>query len=108
MGLLSEQLKKTLPGAQIDGFDISSESVERIDSNLLEQGTFTDNVNQLGRFYDVVVLSNVLHHVKPADRENLISQASSRPSARRQACYFRTQSSKSPHALGRFAMPFRW
>jgi len=78
IGLLSQQLRKALHCAQIDGFDVSRASVERIDKELLNQGVFTDNPDQLGRSYDVVVLSNVLHHVKPADRENLISESASR------------------------------
>jgi len=78
IGTLSKYLKEALPGAQIDGFDVSRESVERIDMNLLNQGTFTDSLDQLGHSYDLVVLSNVLHHVRPTDRGNLISDSVSR------------------------------
>jgi SAM-dependent methyltransferase len=78
VGLLSEHLKEVLHGAQIDGFDVSKESVERIDENLLNQGTFTANLDELGHSYDVVVLSNVLHHVSPTDREKLILESASR------------------------------
>jgi 2-polyprenyl-3-methyl-5-hydroxy-6-metoxy-1,4-benzoquinol methylase len=78
VGLLSEHLKKALQGAQIDGFDVSKESVEQIDESLRNQGTFTENLDELGHSYDMVVLANVLHHVRPADREKLILGSASR------------------------------
>jgi len=45
---------------------------------LQREGTFTTNLDTLGCAYDVIVLSNVLHHVKPVDRELLICKAGSR------------------------------
>ncbi len=78
VGLLSERLKKALPGAQIDGYDVSKESIQRVAENLLSQGVFTTNVDQLGRAYDLIVLSNVLHHVGQEDRPGLILEAGSR------------------------------
>jgi len=78
IGMLSKYLKEALPEARIDGFDVSPKSLERIDGNLLKQGTFTDTLDQLDQSYDMVVLSNVLHHVKPTDRERLISDSASR------------------------------
>jgi len=78
VGLLSEHLKKVLHGTQIDGFDVSKESVERVGEGLANQGTFTANPHKLGRTYDVIVLSNVLHHVKLEERQELILEAGSR------------------------------
>jgi SAM-dependent methyltransferase len=78
VGLLSAHLKLRLSGMQIDGFDVSKDSVARIGESLLRQGTFSSNLNDLAHDYDFIVLSNVLHHVKPEERANLIRQAGSR------------------------------
>jgi 2-polyprenyl-3-methyl-5-hydroxy-6-metoxy-1,4-benzoquinol methylase len=78
VGLLSGHLKSLWSGMHVDGFDVSQESVERVEQSLRRQGTFTSNLNQLGHSYDVVVLSNVLHHVKPHERHALIMEAGSR------------------------------
>jgi 2-polyprenyl-3-methyl-5-hydroxy-6-metoxy-1,4-benzoquinol methylase len=78
VGLLSGHLKKTLGDARIDGFDVSKESVQRISEDLVRQGTFSSTLNRLGNAYDVVVISNVLHHVRPEDRQELVSEAGSR------------------------------
>lgn len=78
VGLLAGHVVRMLPGRQVDGFDVSKESIERISEDLQRQGTFTTSMETLGTKYDVIVLSNVLHHVKPADREDLIGEAGSR------------------------------
>jgi SAM-dependent methyltransferase len=78
IGLLAEHLKKVLAGRQVDGFDVSKESIDRVDHALQREGTFTTNPDILGCGYDVIVLSNVLHHVKPVERELLIRKAGSR------------------------------
>lgn len=78
VGLLSRHLKNCLTEMQIDGFDVSQDSVKRVEENLLHQGTFTSNPNCLGHAYDVIVLSNVLHHVRPHERRHLIVDAGSR------------------------------
>jgi SAM-dependent methyltransferase len=78
VGLLSEHLKKVLHGAQIDGFDVSKESVERVSEVLVNQGTFSSTLDRLGHAYGVVVLSNVMHHVRPEARQDLILEAGSR------------------------------
>lgn len=78
IGLLASHLKSSFPNVQIDGFDISQDCVNQIDQRLAQQGVFTSNLNETANSYDVVVLSNVLHHVKPAERRNLILQIKSR------------------------------
>ncbi len=78
VGLLSGHLKRTFPSAQVDGFDVSSESVERISEELVKQGTFSSTLDRLGHAYDVVVISNVMHHVKLEDRQDLVLEAGSR------------------------------
>lgn len=78
VGLLAEHLMKVLPGGQVDGFDVSKESIERVSEDLQRHGTFTTSLDALDDEYDLIVLSNVLHHVKPSDREELIFRAASR------------------------------
>jgi len=78
VGLLSQHLKNCLTQMRIDGFDVSQDSVKRVDENLRRQGTFTSNLDCLGHDYDVIVLSNVLHHVRPQERRTLIMEAGSR------------------------------
>jgi len=72
VGLLAGHLKNHLGQVRIDGFDVSKDSVERIDKVLRDQGTFSARMEDLGRDYDLIVLSNVLHHVKPEERQSLI------------------------------------
>jgi 2-polyprenyl-3-methyl-5-hydroxy-6-metoxy-1,4-benzoquinol methylase len=78
VGLLSKHLRNRLPASRIDGFDVSQESIDRVDLTLRRQGTFTSNPQALGQGYDVIVLANVLHHVPPADRQELIRQTALR------------------------------
>jgi 2-polyprenyl-3-methyl-5-hydroxy-6-metoxy-1,4-benzoquinol methylase len=78
IGLLAGHLKRRLSNVQIDGFDISRDCIDRVDENLAQQGIFTSDPNEAGRSYDVIVLSNVLHHVKPKERPNLILEIRSR------------------------------
>lgn len=78
IGMLSRQLKLHFPKAQVDGFDLSLESLARIDPALLAQGTFISDLPCLGRDYDLIVMANVLHHVVPAERQDLVSEVASR------------------------------
>jgi 2-polyprenyl-3-methyl-5-hydroxy-6-metoxy-1,4-benzoquinol methylase len=78
IGLLAGHLKQALPSVQIDGFDISQECVNRVDAGLVRQGTFTSNLNDTGSAYDLIVLANVLHHVRPEERLELIQGIRSR------------------------------
>jgi 2-polyprenyl-3-methyl-5-hydroxy-6-metoxy-1,4-benzoquinol methylase len=74
IGLVCCQMKQQLPQARIDGYDVSDASLGQIDPALRAQGTFTSEMRDLGRDYDVAILANVLHHVRPEDRQDTISQ----------------------------------
>lgn len=78
VGLLARHLKRRLPDAQIDGFDVSQDCIDRIDADLGSQGRFTSNCNDVPSSYEVIVLSNVLHHVRPQERHNLLLEIRSR------------------------------
>jgi 2-polyprenyl-3-methyl-5-hydroxy-6-metoxy-1,4-benzoquinol methylase len=77
VGLLVKHLKRCLPGIQIDGYDISASSLDRIDPAFRAQGVFTNKLGALGRNYDAIVLANVLHHVRLEERRALIAEAAS-------------------------------
>ncbi|MEW6279168.1 MAG: class I SAM-dependent methyltransferase [Candidatus Eremiobacterota bacterium] len=68
IGLLSRQLVRWLPGARLNGFDVSTESVSRVDL----PGRFFSDPSQLGHGYPAIVISNVLHHVAPPERRELM------------------------------------
>jgi len=74
VGLLSGFLKKHLPASRLDGFDVSRESIARIDHALSAQGVFTSEKNQLACDYDLIVTANVMHHVPPPQRRQTIAE----------------------------------
>jgi 2-polyprenyl-3-methyl-5-hydroxy-6-metoxy-1,4-benzoquinol methylase len=73
VGLLSRFLKKHLPKTRLDGFDVSRESIARIDHSLTGQGIFTSDQDQLSHDYDLIVVANVMHHVEVGEREQTIA-----------------------------------
>ena len=78
VGLLAELLRKHVPDASIHGYDVSAESINKISPDLLDQGVFSSDLSRLEKDYDVVVISNVMHHVVPGDRQQLISEVAER------------------------------
>src|SRR5271154_618703 len=88
IGLLAGHLKRSFPNVQIDGFDVSQDCVGQIDKSLAQRGVFTSDSNVAGHSYDVIVLANVLHHVKPANRANLLLDIRSRLSGKRKLVNF--------------------
>src|SRR5215831_5969426 len=75
VGLVCNQLKRQLPQARIDGYDVSQASLDRIDPRVRAQGVFACNTGSLDGPYDVVILANVLHHVEPCHRQDTVSEA---------------------------------
>lgn len=78
VGLLSKHLLTLMPEKRIDGFDPSEESILRIGPDLRLQGTFTSQLCLIDGEYDIVILANVLHHVRPNDRRELIRSVTAR------------------------------
>ena len=72
IGLLSARLKQHLPGATVHGYDSSSESIHVIPPELAACGRFTSDWNSIDGDYQLAVLSNVLHHIGQAQREQTI------------------------------------
>jgi len=71
VGALAEQLKLQIPGARIDGFDPSQDSLDCLAPLLRDQGTFSNELDSIGADYSLIVIANVLHHVVPRKRENV-------------------------------------
>jgi 2-polyprenyl-3-methyl-5-hydroxy-6-metoxy-1,4-benzoquinol methylase len=78
VGLLSHFLKKHLPKTRLDGFDVSRESIARIDHSLSGQGVFTSDEDQLAHDYDLIVVANVMHHVEAEQRKQTITELAGR------------------------------
>lgn len=78
VGLLSRHLKRLFPQSRIDGFDLSEESLQQVDASLRAQGAFSACANELARDYDVIVVANVLHHVKPDERAEFVQEVAGR------------------------------
>ncbi len=78
IGMLSTQLKLQFPKSQVDGFDPSPGSIARVNPALVAQGSFESDPNSLSSTYDLIVMANVLHHVKPVNRQNLVADVASR------------------------------
>lgn len=78
VGLLSGFLKKHLPASRLDGFDVSRESIARIDHALSGQGVFTSAEDQLARDYDLIVVANVMHHVVLQQRSQTVGGLANR------------------------------
>jgi SAM-dependent methyltransferase len=78
VGLLSGVLKQQMPGAQIDGFDVSRDSIERVPAGLAAQGVFTSDLAALSHAYPLIVVANVLHHIRPGDRQAVFGELAAR------------------------------
>lgn len=72
VGLLSSFLKKYLPNCTLHGYDVSSASIDMVDEGLLAQGLFATDISRLANDYDLIVASNVLHHIDPRNRQDTI------------------------------------
>jgi SAM-dependent methyltransferase len=72
VGLLSRFIRQHLPAANINGFDVSAESINKIDPELAQDGTFTSDLSQLSASYDLIVVANVMHHIEIVHREATI------------------------------------
>lgn len=70
IGLLSYEIGRTCKRVTIHGYDISSESIKNIpDSLRIDGNIFTSELGDLEAEYDVAILSVVLHHILPVERD---------------------------------------
>lgn len=73
VGMVSKYLKQALPQAIVDGYDPSTASIANVDSGVRAQGTFTSNWREVGHQYSLIVVSNVMHHMRPSTRQDVIA-----------------------------------
>lgn len=73
VGLLSTFIREYLPNSRLDGFDPSSDCVNAISKQIVEEGVFTSDISDLSNDYDLIVISNVMHHIPLDDREETIN-----------------------------------
>ncbi len=78
VGLLVACLAKHFPLAKIGGYDISPLSIAKINKELKIDGLFTDDISNIGSDYNIIILSNVLHHIGLADRSDTIGDLAHR------------------------------
>jgi SAM-dependent methyltransferase len=78
IGLLSSFLKKHLAASRVDGFDVSCESIQKVDAVLAQQGVFTSDSAQLSRDYQLIVAANVFHHIARAERQKVFDDLADR------------------------------
>ena len=81
VGMLSGFLRHCFPNAQVDGFDVSPDSISKVRSDLAVQGTFTSDFAHLAQEYQLIVVANVMHHIPPSERQSTIDQLGHRLSA---------------------------
>jgi 2-polyprenyl-3-methyl-5-hydroxy-6-metoxy-1,4-benzoquinol methylase len=74
VGMLSNYMKQTFPQATVDGYDISDASIANVEPGIRAQGTFTSDWSQVGHHYNLIVVTNVMHHVPPAERQDVIAR----------------------------------
>lgn len=78
VGLLAHYLRIHLPEAHIDGFDVSQDSVAKVEAALSSRGLFTSALEDLPRNYDLIVIANVMHHVTPQQRPGVLQDLAGR------------------------------
>jgi len=78
VGLVAAQLATWFPNAELHGYDVSSESIAEVPEPLTRKGRFTADGEALDADYDLVLIANVLHHIRPVDRQARIDDLAAR------------------------------
>jgi SAM-dependent methyltransferase len=78
VGTLSSALAHRRTQDQFHGFDVSADSLDKVEPDLRSRGLFTSEREALHRDYDLIVLSNVMHHIEPAVRRATIDDLAAR------------------------------
>ena len=81
IGMLSRFLLGYLPNCELHGYDPSRASLDMIPRELSARGKFTSFKEELRCDYDLIVVANVMHHIPPEQRRNIIAGLQKRLSA---------------------------
>jgi SAM-dependent methyltransferase len=73
IGLLCEAILRALPGVHLTGFDVSADSLASVPASVRTQAQLTSDEATIGDSYDLIVISNVLHHVPLTERDGLLA-----------------------------------
>ena len=74
IGMLTRLLRQNLTSAKIYGYDISTESIKKAQSAETEDIFFTTKLNELKKEFDLIIVANVFHHIRPENRQSVISE----------------------------------
>ncbi|MDA3788614.1 MAG: class I SAM-dependent methyltransferase [Desulfobacula sp.] len=72
VGLLSRHLSEFFPLATIYGYDISRESIMKAQALGIPRASFITRLDDTEGVYDLIVVANVLHHVEPEQRDEVL------------------------------------
>jgi len=78
IGLLAAAIHRALPNAELTGFDVSQASIAALPEDILQSGQFTADLASLPHDFTAIVLSNVLHHIAPSERDGVLQDLASR------------------------------
>ncbi|MBS0193763.1 MAG: class I SAM-dependent methyltransferase [Proteobacteria bacterium] len=78
VGLLASALAKLRPQDCIHGFDVSADSLGQVEEGLRSRGLFTADLGELDHDYDLIAVSNVMHHLPVAERQGTIQELAAR------------------------------
>lgn len=78
IGLLTEALSKEIPGAHLTGFDPSAQSIALARENVPGEIHLCSSLDENAGSFDLALLANVLHHVQPPARPDLMETLKSR------------------------------
>jgi 2-polyprenyl-3-methyl-5-hydroxy-6-metoxy-1,4-benzoquinol methylase len=73
VGSLAKHLRAQFPVARIDGFDPSHESLQKVEDSLRRRGSYVSSLRDVAGGYDLIVLANVLHHLRPDERATVLN-----------------------------------
>ncbi len=72
VGIVTRAIGRKFPGGRLHGYDTSRASLDQARTSSPEQISYFSSLEELESAYDVIVLTNLLHHVAPRDRAGLI------------------------------------
>jgi SAM-dependent methyltransferase len=78
IGALADELSTLQPSARLHGFDVSEDSLSQVDAGLRSRGVFTAHKGDLHWDYDLILISNVMHHIPLEERQGTISEMAAR------------------------------
>lgn len=78
VGLLTNALRQRFSAAELTGFDVSADCIASISAELQAKARFVADSLAVGDGYDAAVVSNVLHHVPPAERKEFMASLAAR------------------------------